>query len=77
MHGKVLWDELERRAKAKYRLGDDYFLCGVDLADEEVARVSLCRKGPRGGISRKHTVHGVVVWIDLNEYRKERRGDHG
>lgn len=76
MRGKDLWDELERRAKAKYLLGDDFHLCGVDLVDDDVAMVKLARRGPRGGGPKGNgdIVRGAVVWSDLNERERARTG---
>lgn len=73
MKGQALWDELERRARLKFGVGEDWHLCAVNVADPEVAQVELARKGPRGGWlrGRQNSIKGAVIWNDLNE-RKER-----
>lgn len=69
MKGKQLWDELERRGRAKFKLDDTFHLNMVDIADPEIAQVEFARKGPRGGWIRgkENAVRGALVWSDLND----------
>lgn len=69
MNGQPLWDELERRGREKFGLSDAFHLNMVNVADPEIARVELMRKGPRGGWMRGkgNSVRGILVWADLND----------
>ena len=69
MKGQELWNELERRAREKYKVGEDWHLCAANVADREIAQIELSRKGPRGAWLRgaSNSIKGFVVWSDLNK----------
>lgn len=58
LSGKDLWDEIERRAKKKFKLDDSFELRAVDLIDNEIAYVRL--KGNKGAI--KGTKEGYIIY---------------
>lgn len=58
------WTAIETAGKSKYKLTDEWHLCGADASDPEVMQVEFSKKGPRGAWLRgeRNRFKGFIVY---------------